>query len=149
MHLDHVLEFLNILLVVLCVPVAPCGANVLGLLLLINGNGIPFDMRVCEMANTTIVSKGLVTRLLGDGHYLSKDILRVLLLLLLLCGRSCPIVCRLTCPRGRRVVVGMSDTVCLILEMLLEQPLAILFVLELPNYARVIFPRHLVSFSLG
>lgn len=140
---------MNILLVVLSVPVATCRAHVLGLLLLLNGYGIPSDMRVCEQANTTIVSKGLVSRLLGDGHHLGKDILRVLLLLLLPCCRGCPIVGRLPRPRGRGVVVGMSDTVCLIVEVLLEQPLAILFILELPDDTWMVFPRHQVTLGLG
>ena len=135
---------MNILLVVLSVPVAPCRVHVLGRLLL-KGNGIPSDMRVCEQPDTTVVSKGLFTRLLGsDGYHLGKDILRVLLLLLLPCGRSCAIVGRLPRPRGCGVIVGLIDTICLIIEVLLEQALAILFVLELPDHARVIFPRHQV-----
>lgn len=113
--------------------------------LLLKGNGIPSDMRVSEQPNTTVVSKGLLTRLLGsDGHHLGKDILRVLVLLLLPCGRCCAIVGRLSSPRGSSVIVGIIDTICLIIEVLLEQPLAILFVLELPDHARVIFPRHQV-----
>lgn len=108
--------------------------------LLLKRNGIPSDMRVCEQPDTAVVSKGLLTRLLGDGYHLGKDILRVLLLLLLPCGRSCAIVGRLPRPRGCGVIVGLIDTICLIIEVLLKQPLAILFVLELPDHARVIFP---------
>jgi len=139
---------LNILLVVLSVPIAPCRVHVLRLLLL-KGYGIPSDMRVCEKAETTVVSKRLLPRLLGDGDHLGKDILRVLLLLLLPCGRSCSIVSRLPRPRGSRDIVGVIDTIRLIIEVLLEQPLAILFVLELPDHARVIFPRHQVPLGLG
>jgi hypothetical protein len=70
-------------------------------------------------------------------------------MLLLPCGRSCPIVGRLPRPRGGRVIVGMIEAISLIIEVLLEQPLAILFVLELPNHARVIFPTHHVPIGLG